>query len=507
VAAPARNAVLAVLATVFVVSLLGACSRSTRHAGGATTTAAGRGAVALSGIHWVPCQGSAGPAGYQCATILVPRDPARPGSGPYIPMALDRHPAVGQAIGSLVINPGGPGASGVDSLPQIVSVMPRSLLNDLNVVGFDPPGVARTAPIVCLGNSGLQTYFHEDPAPSTQSGFEAMVAEDRVFAAGCEARSGAELPYVSTVDAARDMDLLRQALGEAKLTYMGFSYGTFLGAIYAELYPSRVRAMVLDGALDPALSPVAQLDQQSAAIYRELEQFFSWCASNQTCGWVPGPDPVAKFEALDQAVRAHPLEVAGTGRSVGPAELIYGTAVTLYSPSSWPDLGAALAAAERGDGSIFLQLFDSYTERNPNGTYGNIFEANSAINCLDDPAPSLQQIQAAAAAAAAEAPIFGVANLYSEAQCSVWPVKATGRPGAVHYTGSAPIVVVGSTGDPVTPYAWARALAHQLGRAILLTRIGSGHTAYQFSSCIRSWVDRYLTKLTVPPAGVECPSN
>jgi pimeloyl-ACP methyl ester carboxylesterase len=422
-------------------------------------------------------------------------------------MAIDRHRATGQKIGSLLVNPGGPGASGVDALPGLVAEMPADLLAHFDIVGFDPPGVGRTAPITCLDSTGLAQYFHSDPAPVTASGFDALVTEDRVFAAGCESQSGAELPYVSTVDAARDMDVLRAALGDSELTYLGFSYGTLLGATYAGLFPTHVRAMVLDGALDPALPVITELDQQSAGLEAQLEQYFASCVHSSSCSWKPGPDPTAAFQALLARVRSHPLPVAGTSRTVGPSELLYGTAVTLYSTTTWDDLSLALAQASQGNGTDFLTLFDAYTGRSAKGSYSNLFEANAAVNCLDAPAPTLSQLQAAAPAAQAAAPIFGLQNLYSESGCSVWPVPATGQVAAIRAAGSPKIVVVGSTGDPITPYGWARALASQLDNGVLLTRVGDGHTGYEASSCIRSDVDRYLIDLTAPPPGTSCPSK
>jgi pimeloyl-ACP methyl ester carboxylesterase len=437
---------------------------------------------------------------------MVPRDPAHPG-GAMIGLALDRHPATGAKVGSLLVNPGGPGASGVDALPQLVQQMPSAVTARFDVVGFDPPGVDRSAPINCLSNAGLAEYFHVDPAPTTAAGFNTLLDEARTFAAGCESESGAELPYVSTVDAARDMDLIRQAVGDAKLTYLGFSYGTLLGATYANLFPTHVRAMVLDGAEDPALPTLQFLDEQAAAIESDLHQFFNWCATNSTCAWKPGPDATAAFGSLVTQVGNKQLPARGTSRTVGPAELLYGTAAALYSTQTWDDLGIALALAAQGDGSGLLALFDAYTERSPSGAYSNEFEANAAVNALDTPPLSLAQIQADVPIAEAAAPIYGVQNLYSEVSFAVWPVAATGNVGPIRAAGSPPIVVVGSTGDPITPYSWAQALASQLASGVLLTRIGDGHTGYGSSSCIRNRVDAYLVSLTVPPSGLRCPSN
>lgn len=458
-------------------------------------------------MHWQACQGSAGPSGFQCATIQVPRNPRDPSVGGTIGMALDRRPASGHKIGSLLVNPGGPGASGVDFLPEVVKILPQTMLDHFDVVGFDPPGVARTAPIVCLDGAGLDQYFHEDPAPPTAAGLAAVINEDRVFAQGCEKHSGAELPYVSTVDAAMDMDVIRRDVGDAKLSYLGFSYGTFLGATYAGLFPTRIRAMVLDGAMDPSIPVLQGLDAQSAAFDADLKAALSSCAASASCPWHAGPSPVQTFEQLLARVRAHPLPASGTSRTVGPAEMLYGTAAALYSSSTWTYLDDALAQASAGDGSDLLALFDEYTGRSSNGQYTNEFEANAAVNCLDAPAPSIAAIEAHAPVSRAAAPVFGVPDLYSELGCAVWPVPATGRPAPIHAPGSPPIVVVGTTGDPATPYQEAQALASQLDHGVLLTRVGEGHTAYPYSSCIRNYVDAYLIHLTVPPAGVRCPSD
>lgn len=456
-------------------------------------------------LHWSACKGGAGPAGYQCATLQVPLDYADPAKGT-IGLALDRRPATGHAIGSLVENPGGPGVSGVDYLPDLVAELPPSITSRFNVVGFDPRGVARSAPVTCGTPSQLTAELSVDPAPTTSAGFARLVAADRSFAAGCEARSGRVLPFVSTANAARDLDRIRAALGDSRLTYIGFSYGTYLGAVYAKMFPTHIRAMVLDGALDPALGPVASIDAQAASLDAELGAFLRTCASG-SCGWSTGPRPLAAFESLLARVRAHPIAVSGTGQSVGPAALLYGTAAALYSPASWPTLGAALSSLAAGHGRTILALFDGYFERQPNGSYANVVEAETAVDCLDAPAPTLATLRADAAAVSKVAPVFGLLDLYSEASCSVWPVPATGQVGPVKAAGSPPIVVVGSTGDPVTPYAWAVALAHQLSHGVLLTRTGYGHTGYAFSSCIRSAVDTYLLTLRPPKAGTVCGSG
>jgi len=422
-------------------------------------------------------------------------------------MALDRHPASGKKIGSLLVNPGGPGASGVDTLPTLVGQMPKSLLQRFDVVSFDPPGVGRTAPIVCLSSQDLSAYFNTDPEPQTPAGLETLIAADRSFGSGCLARSQAELPFVSTVAAARDMDIIRQDLGDAKLTYLGYSYGTLLGAVYAELFPTHVRALVLDGAVDPALPVVTELEQQAASLDNQLQQFFAWCAGKSSCPWKPHDSLASAFQSMLAQSRTNPLPVQHSSRTAGPAAFLYGTAVALYDTSTWTDLAISLEDASLGDGTDMLKLFDAYIERNANGSYSNLFEANEAINCLDAPSPPVAEVEAAAAQAKAAAPVFGLQNLYSQLGCATWPIPATGTVGPIHADGAPPILVVGSTGDPITPYTWAQSLAGELQHGVLLTRVGDGHTAYRASSCIRDKVDRYLIDLTVPAPGTRCKSG
>jgi pimeloyl-ACP methyl ester carboxylesterase len=502
--ARARRLVAVGLVATLAVSLLAACG------GGAGSRPAAPSSVPDSApgstVRWSSCRGTAGPHSYQCATVQVPRDPSHP-DGVTIGMAIDRRRATGNKIGSLLFNPGGPGESGVDYLPYLVAVMPAALLSRFDIVGFDPPGVARTAPISCLDNAGLAQFFHVDPAPPTPAGVNALLAADRTLAAGCEAHSAAELPYVSTADAARDMDVLRADLGDSHLTYLGFSYGSLLGATYAGLFPTRVRAMVLDGVLDPALPTITEVNQQAASIEDQLQQFLAACSLQSSCAWKPVGSPIAAFEALLAEVRTSPLPARGTSRRVGPSEFLYGAANALYSTSTWDDLADSLQAASRGDGTGLLALFDAYVQRNPDGSYSNLFEANAAVNCLDTPAPSLAVIAADAPAAEAAAPVFGLLTLYGAAGCTGWPVPATGRIAPIRAAGSPPIVVVGSTGDPITPYRWAQSLASELEHGVLLTRVGDGHTAYDYSSCIRADVDQYLISLAVPPAGTRCASN
>jgi pimeloyl-ACP methyl ester carboxylesterase len=432
----------------------------------------------------------------------VPLDYEHPG-GQKIGIAIARHPAVGSKYGSLLVNPGGPGASGIDILESVDNFFSPSILQHFDVVGFDPRGVARSAPVRCATPSQLDAFIHQDPAPTTDAGFEAVVSADRQFVQGCQARSGSLLPFLATPNVAKDMEQLRQALGDGKLNYIGFSYGTFIGATYAELFPTNIRAMVLDGAVDPAQDAISSNIAQAAAFNRQLDSFFADCGADHACAWTPGGDLRVAFDHLVAGIRAHPLPVGN--RSVGPGEAFLGVAAALYDRSGWPDLAAALARASQGDGSVLLRFSDLYTKRHLDGTYDNVQEANAAIGCSDMPWPTdPNAVRRYSAQAMAQAPEFGVADLYSGIICSLWPLRPAGGPHPVAAPGSPTIVVVGSTGDPATPYAAAVALAKELANGVLLTRVGDGHTGYPFSACIKARVDAYLLNLTVPARGTTC---
>ncbi|MGH9124393.1 MAG: alpha/beta hydrolase [Acidimicrobiales bacterium] len=481
--------------------------------GSATTETTSPPLAAVLPVSWHGCTAAEGPAGGadaadQCASLQVPLDYSQPGATK-IGIALARRPATGTKTGSLLFNPGGPGASGIDDLDYVVGMLPSSILSHFDVVAFDPRGVSRSAPVHCASGSQLDQFVHANPAPTTAAGLQALVAVDQTFVNGCVAKSGAELGLVGTANAARDMDEIRSAVGDAKLTYLGFSYGTFLGATYAELFPSHIRAMVLDGAIDPALDAVTSDIVQAAAFDKNLQDFFTFCTQTpDQCSWHPGGDLTAAYNALLAHIAASPLRVSGTSRTVGSGEAFYGIAEELYSQTTWPDLASALQQAESGNGSQLLQSSDQYTGRNPDGTYSNELESNNAIACDDQPWPkSLAMLQQDAVQAKQKAPEFGVADLYGGIPCSLWPTTPTSTPRPISAAGSPPIVVVGSTGDPATPYTDAQSLAKELQHGVLLTRVGDGHTGYSFSACIRQYVDNYFANLVVPPVGTTCPTS
>jgi pimeloyl-ACP methyl ester carboxylesterase len=456
--------------------------------------------VPASTIAWVSCGSDE-----QCGTLTVPVDYDDP-FGTTLGISVIRHLAEipAERIGSLVIDPGGPGDSGVDDLPSELAILTPTLLDRFDIVEFDPRGVDRSDPVSCRSSAADDAApAPNDPVPQTAAQQAALLASDRAYATGCLTGSGASLlANVGTVDAAMDLEVLRQALGDPKLTYFGHSYGTELGAEYAELYPDRVRALLLDGAIDPALSLLEESSQQAAGFESVLDSFFTWCAGSSACPWRPNGDPAAALVAMTDAAGVTPLP-AGSGGTANAQAFYTGVLDTLYATSSWPALGRALASAASGDGAPLLALSTSYeTHGGSNGA-----DAQMAITCADHPVPPDPAAYPAAAAAAAKAaPYFGPLFAWGALGCAVWPTAPSGTARAVSDPGAPPALVTGTEGDPATPYAWAQALTAQL-HGTLLTATGDNHVAYYYSSCVRSWDDAYLVDLTLPPTGTVCPAS
>jgi len=451
-------------------------------------------------VQWTPC------GALLCGTVAVPLDYSQPQAGTIqIALAMHRATDPAQRIGSLVIDPGGPGGSGVNDLPAELGVLTPALLARFDIVEFDPRGVERSSPVSCsTASPGSSTSSTPgplpDPVPGTTGAQLALLANDHEYAAQCESVSGHLLPFVGTVDTARDLDRMRQALGDAQLTYFGHSYGTLLGATYAEMFPTYVRAMVLDGAIDPAMSTQQMVDEQSAGFESVLDDFFAWCTSTG-CPWRPaGGASAASLLALIAQSRSHALP-AGGARTAGPGDLYYAVLSALYARSYWPALGNALAQAAAGNGAGVLSMADSYVS----GGSTNAADAETAIDCLDHPVTSgSSSVPAMAAQAAVMAPFFGPLLAWSEATCAEWPVPATRTPAPTTAVGSPPILVVGATKDPATPYVWAQRLAAELQHGELVTWQGENHVAYYYSGCVRAIDQAYFVAGTLPAPGTVC---
>ncbi len=476
-------------------------------------------------LDWRPCDKY-----FECARLLVPFDYARPAwrrfSLPVIKLpAADAVP--GGRIGALVINPGGPGGSGVDyALSARTGEFTPAVLDRFDIVGFDPRGVGGSEPAVrCMSGPQLDKYFATDDTPATASQLAAVVSESELYASQCARNAANLLPYVGTVDAARDMDVLRAALGEPALTYLGKSYGTVLGASYAQQFPSRVRALVLDGAVNPALTGL-QLDvAQAEGFESAFGQFTAWCVAQSGCplghAAAGASGAVSKVASLLAAANRHPLgNLLADGQPANGAMLLTGIAAALYLRQEWPLLESALSGAfSSHDGTLLVELANSLMERNPNGTYSNLSDAETSVDCVDRPWPrALAAWRAAAAAAARSAPLFGASLVWGSLPCAYWTVRPSvvqvraASPAVTRGTprgasrGSPPILVVGDLHDPATPYQWAVGLARDLASGVLLGWNGEGHTSYmEGSQCVDGTVDAYLISLRTPRSGTVCP--
>ncbi len=448
---------------------------------------------------------SCGDGGFQCATLTVRLDEKDTTKG-NVDLAMTRHKATGSnRIGSLFVNPGGPGASAVEYLQAAYSGIPQPLRERFDLVAFDPRGVGRTSPVRCASTAELDRYFHLDPVPDNEQELTALDRGNAAVVAGCAQRSGRILPYVGTDVVAQDLERARIAVGDTQLTYLGYSYGTAIGAAYLDQFPTHVRAMVLDGALDPSNSWDQLLAGQSRGFDVALGAFLANCEKTR-CAFrkkVSG-DLTKAYDQLAAKVEASPLRGSGS-RVVGPAEFTYGVGQALYSTSLWPTLADALSQAVDGEGATLLSLNDNYLERTDSG-YANLIEANVAVNCLDRPWPrEIAPYEKLAREVGRDYPRFGPSIALSGLTCRAWPLRPTSTPHKVAAPGSPAVVVIGTVRDPATPYVWAQQLAAQLSKGVLLTYDGDGHTVYRASApgCITSPVNAYLVNLKVP-APVRC---
>jgi pimeloyl-ACP methyl ester carboxylesterase len=462
-------------------------------------------------LRWQPCDEY-----FECARLLVPFDYARPAWRRFS-LPVVKLPAADPArrIGSLVINPGGPGGSGVQyALGARSGEFTSAVLSRFDIVGFDPRGVGGSDPAVrCMSGPQLDKYFATDDAPASAAQLAGIVSESRLYAAQCARNAASLLPHVGTVNAARDMDVLRAALGEPALTYLGKSYGTVLGASYAQQFPHRVRALVLDGAVNPSLSGLQVDMAQAEGFESAFGQFAAWCVTQAACPF--GHDSAgaaARVSALLARADKAPLRnLLSDGQPANGAMLLTGIAAALYLRQEWPLLESALSAAiTADDGSVLVELANSLDGRNPNGTYSNLSDVELSVDCVDRPWPrSLGAWRAAAAAASKAAPLFGAPIVWGSLPCAYWPVApvpVAPRGNAVRVAaGAPPILVVGDLHDPATPYPWAQALARELASGVLLGWNGEGHTSYmQGSSCVDGWVDAYLISRKTPVSGTVC---
>jgi pimeloyl-ACP methyl ester carboxylesterase len=490
-------------------STLGSASPSPTRSGNSSPSGADRQPAANFGAcgNGVDIGSASVPSHFtmRCAKISVPLDYAEP-DGKQITVALVRlhDRSDSSPIGSLLMDPGGPGGSGVQFAASIAAALPSTVTSHFDIVGFDPRGVGSSTPIECETDKQKDAATAASPDVRTDAGFVQAKQQAAQLARACTSKYGADLAQFDTVQTAKDMDRIRQALGDEHMNYLGFSYGTELGAQYARLFPSKIRVAVLDGAVDPLTDDITSFANQLDGFEKAFDQFADWCPDHNPCSSLDDPRQTV-YDLVDQA-RTDPIPASGETRVATPSIVDLAVLSGLYSQSFWPILTQALLTARDGDSRVLFQLADNYNERE-NGHYSNILEANTTIGCNDsEPGPSDSTIRATTAQWVKRFPMFGLWSAGSLFACQQWQGKRTPPPLPVARTTAHKLLVVGNLHDPATPYQGAKDLTKTLGNAVLLSWDGEGHTSYlQGSSCIDGYVNAYLLSGTLPPTGTTCP--
>lgn len=465
-------------------------------------------------IAWGPCTDIKRPDGapparkdatVRCGKLAVPLDYSKP-DGEKIDLALIKLSATGpgKRLGSLVFNFGGPGGSGVDTLDQAGKAL-AALRTRYDLISFDPRGVERSSGVRCGDGKEMDAFTALNTLPADEETHRKTEEANKRFAALCQQDSGKVLPYVGTVNAARDMDLIRAAVGDDQLNYVGMSYGTQLGGVYATLFPKNVGRMVLDAPLDPTVTFEQRTIAQTRGFQQAYESFLRSCVKSGSCEVGRDLDTAnANVAKLMNQLTSQPLQVDGRMLTQGLAST--GVAAALYSEMTWPFLEQALGAALKGQGEGLMFLSDTYTGRTPDGSYSTQMTSFPAITCVDTAErPDIATLRRTEAAAMKISPLFGSEG--SGGLCRVWPAKGSDEARHIDATGSAPIVVIGGKGDPATPYEWAPKLTAQLKTGTLVTYEGEGHGAYlSGSKCVQQLVNSYLIDGKVPAKGATCPA-
>jgi pimeloyl-ACP methyl ester carboxylesterase len=485
-------------------------------------TSAPQSAPAPKPIAWQDCTGqikplisgqpgSDRPLTFECGRTDVPISYAEP-RGATMPLFLLRAKLAGQTdrIGSLVLNPGGPGASGADAAVGLALQLPEDVLRRFDLVGFDPRGVGLSTPVECVSPELKNEMIASEPRPTSTQQLDDVFALQRKVDSACTGKYGNALSAFNTVDTARDLDRIRQSLGDQKLTYLGYSYGTTLGSVYAHLFPTHIRALVLDGAVDPDADPKADAEASAAGLEKGFDAFAANC-TGLASGCPIGSDPRQFLQDLLTQAAHNPIPSAKSGetRKATPGVIMVGVLSALYDSGSWPQLAQALAAAQKGDSQGLFTLADNYAGRLDDGSYSNLLDANLAIDCADT-ATSQQVSESDIRRLAGEwnqkYPLFGAGSAAGLYTCIPWKVDRTALPKR-DAPGSPPLVVVGNSGDPVTPLPGAVDMSRDLTTGVLVTWQGQGHTSYPKTPCVTTAVDSYLIDLKAPVDGLTCPAG
>jgi pimeloyl-ACP methyl ester carboxylesterase len=496
-----------ILATALVVLLVAGCGK----------VVDGRAVIAVprpgTPVHWSPCHSTDPqvpvPQGAECGKLSVPVDYNKP-DGDVAQIAMIRFHATGDKIGSLLVNPGGPGESGIESAVNLVSTMPSSVTERFDLVGFDPRGVGLSTPAVWCNSDADNDRLRADPQVDySPEGIAHIDNESKAFVQRCVDKTGKEfLANVGTSNVVKDLDAMRAALGDEKLTYLGYSYGTRIGGAYAEEYPQNVRAMVLDGAIDPNADPTEEDLRQAAAFQQAFNKYAADCAKDPNCPL--GTDPakaVDVYKSLVEPLVDKPVKTQDP-RGLGYSDAIVGTILPLYSPSIWPRLTDGLNELKEGRGDMLLRLADLYMHRDADGHYDNATDVRVAVNCVDGPAVTdMAELVDKDRRYREIAPFMSYGHFTGYAPqdtCSFWPVPPTTQPHEISVKGLPPILVVSTTNDPATPYQAGVDLAKQLG-GTLVTFEGTQHTVvFQGNKCIDDIAATYLIDVKVPPPDTRC---
>lgn len=446
-------------------------------------------------INWQNCRQD-----FKCATLAVPIDYKNLATGTFEIALLKYEASTSKKLGSLIVNPGGPGGSGVDYAYAAEYIFSPAILDRYDIVGFDPRGVSRSAPIRCLTDKELDANNNSDSKPDNEKEFKQILIDTKKYVERCKAKNK-YLPSYSTANVARDMDILREALGDKQLNYMGKSYGTYLGTLYAHFFPDKVGRVVLDGAVDPTISNFEQSLTQAVGFDHAFSSFAKDCIKKANCPLPAGEGAVIdEMQRLFEIAAKKPLPTKSSKRALSETMMVLGTASAMYdNATGWPKLRKAIAQAQNGYGDRFLDLADEYTGRQSDGSYpNNEFDSGAVIDCLDVDEPrTVRQIERDAKSFADQAPLFGPYLAYGGLTCKYFgqSQEVTIAPKRT----ANPILVIGTTGDPATPYEWAQGLSKLLTNSRLISLTGEGHTGQgQGNACIDDQIDDFYLKGKVP---------
>jgi pimeloyl-ACP methyl ester carboxylesterase len=442
-------------------------------------------------IDWKSCRQD-----FQCATLAVPIDYTKLSTGTFEIALLKYEARTSKKLGSLIVNPGGPGGSGVDYAYAAEYIFSSAILDRYDIVGFDPRGVSRSAPIRCLSDKELDANNNSDSKPDNEAEFQQILQDTKKYVEKCKDKNKYLTSY-STANVARDLDILREAVGDKQLNYMGKSYGTYLGTLYAHFFPDKVGRVVLDGAVDPSISNFQQTLTQAIGFDQAFNSFAADCNKRKNCTLPKHKEAaVAEMQRLFSQAANKPFPTKKSRRTLSESMMVLGTASAMYdSQTGWPKLRRAIAEAQKGYGDTFLKLADEYTGRQNDGSYpNNEFDSGAVIDCLDFNEPrTVEQIRNDAKTFAAKAPLFGPYLAYGGVTCKFFNrnIEVTIDPTAT----ANPVIVIGTTGDPATPYEWAQGLNKILTHSRLISLTGEGHTGQgQGNACIDDQIDDfYLT--------------